>query len=311
MPFLVALCANRSAAQTSKKAPLADVTAEAQRGLDLASRGHCQEALPILRKAIAHLSEKKARYDTALAIAQCGMSVDQEDAAVEALVILRREFPHDPKVLYTATHFYSELASRAAQELAATAPTSAEAMELDAEARESQGKWDEAAAEYRKILEKYPHQPGIHYRLGRIDLSETPTPETAEEAKKEFEAELKVDPDSASTEFMLGDLARQAEQWDDAIKHFSRASQLDVGFSEAYLGLGMALNAAGKNSDAVAPLEKYVKMEPDDPAGHYQLAIAYARTGRKQDADRELALQRKAQQAQQAAPHPRSPDSQQ
>lgn len=296
--------------QAPKKSGPADPAAAAQRGMELASRGHCNEALPLLRKSIAHVTGKEARYDTALAMAQCGMSVDQEDAAVEGLAILRREFPHDPRVLYTATHFYSELASRAAQELAATAPASAEALELDAEARESQGKWDEAAAEYRKILEKYPNQPGIHYRLGRILLSEPTTPQTAEEAKKEFEAELRVDPDAASAEFMLGDLARQSEQWDEAIRHFSRAEQLDAGFSEAYLGLGMALNAAGKNADAVAPLERYVKTEPDDPAGHYQLALAYARVGRKQDADRELALQRKAQEAQRAAPHPQNPDSQ-
>jgi hypothetical protein len=35
-------------------------------------------------------------------------------------------------------------------------------------------------------------------------------------------------------------------------------------------------------------------MQPDDPAGHYQLATAYARTGRKQDAAREMELQQKA-----------------
>jgi predicted Zn-dependent protease len=33
-------------------------------------------------------------------------------------------------------------------------------------------------------------------------------------------------------------------------------------------------------------------MEPSDPAGYYQLATAYARTGNKPEADRLLALQR-------------------
>ncbi|MGH9757596.1 MAG: hypothetical protein ACRD4M_07645 [Candidatus Acidiferrales bacterium] len=37
-----------------------------------------------------------------------------------------------------------------------------------------------------------------------------------------------------------------------------------------------------------------MKMQPADPAGHYQLAIAYARTGRKQDAQREVVLQQQA-----------------
>src|SRR5579859_369423 len=293
--FAVGLLANCSVAQTSKKPATYDASASAQRGLQLAEQGLCKEALPILRKAIPHIAGRKMRYDVEMATAQCGMSIYQEDAIVDALVLLRREFPRDPKVLYTATHFYSELASRAAQQLAATAPASAEAQELEAEALESHGKLDEAVAEYRRILEKYPGQPGIHYRLGRIILAEPATATTADDAKKEFEAELKIDPTAASAEFMLGDLARQAQQWDEAIDHFSRAAKLDAGFSEAYLGLGLSLNANGKNSDAIPPLEKYVKMEPEDPAGHYQLAIAYARTGRQQDAQREIALQHEAE----------------
>jgi len=292
--FALGLLANTSAAQTVKKASATDASASAEQGIQLAERGLCNQALPLLRKSLPHIAQRKLRYDVAMATAQCGMSVNEEAAVVDALVLLRREFPHDPKVLYTATHFYSELASRAAQELAATAPTSAEAQELEAEALESHGKLDQAAAEYRKILQKYPDQPGIHYRLGQLILSEPPTATTADDAKKEFEEELKIDPTAASAEFMLGDLARQAEQWADAIDHFSRAAKLDAGFSEAFLGLGMSLNAAGKNSDAVAPLERYVKMEPSDPAGHYQLAIAYARTGRQQDAERQMALQREA-----------------
>jgi len=35
-------------------------------------------------------------------------------------------------------------------------------------------------------------------------------------------------------------------------------------------------------------------MQPGDPAGHYQLATAYARTGRKADAEREMAREREA-----------------
>jgi predicted Zn-dependent protease len=63
----------------------------------------------------------------------------------------------------------------------------------------------------------------------------------------------------------------------------------------------MSLNSAGKFSEALVSLESYVKMQPGDPAGHYQLATAYARTGRKQEAEREVALQREA-----AAKNPRS-----
>ena len=44
-------------------------------------------------------------------------------------------------------------------------------------------------------------------------------------------------------------------------------------------------------AEAVAPLEKAVKLQPGNPAGHYSLATAYARTGRKEDAEQEFALQ--------------------
>jgi hypothetical protein len=36
-------------------------------------------------------------------------------------------------------------------------------------------------------------------------------------------------------------------------------------------------------------------MEAADPAGHYQLSIAYAKLGQKEDAAREMALQREAE----------------
>lgn len=246
----------------------------------------------MLKRSMPQTSDKQLEYETAMMTARCAMSLDQTETAVRALLLLNREFPHDPEVLFTTTHFYSELASRASQELAATAPNSAQAQQLEAEAFESQGNWEKATAQYQEILKQNPQAPGVHYRLGRIFLSKNQS--EPENAKKEFEQELKVDPSNASAEFMLGETARQAGQWDDAIAHFSRASQLDEGFLEAYLGLGMSLNSAQKFSEAVAPLEKYVKLEPADPAGHYQLATAYARSGRKQDAEREMTLQREA-----------------
>ena len=258
----------------------------------LAQKGHCKEALLILKKSVALPQEKQLKYRTLMATARCAMALERTEPAVEALLQLNREFPHDPDVLYTSTHFYSQLAAQASQELAANSPTAYQTEQLEAEAFESQGNWDSATAEYRKILEQNPKLPSIHYRLGRIHLSKSP-PETVE-GKAELEEELKIDPTNASAEFMLGEIARQAGDWENAIRHFSRAADLDEGFQEAYLAWGMSLNAAGKFADAIAPLKNYVKMQAADPAGHYQLATAYARTGHKEEAEREMALQQQA-----------------
>lgn len=264
----------------------------AEHAINLAAAGSCREALPALKRATSQVSAKDIKYRLLMATSRCAMSLERTETVVETLLLLNRDFPHDPEVLYLSTHFYSELASRSSQELAATAPNSAQAQQLEAEAYESHGDWERAAAEYQRILVQNPQRRGIHYQLGRIFITKAPPDE--ENAKKEFEEELKVDPNNASAEFMLGETARQEGQWEEAIARFSKATHDDVGFDEAYLALGMSLNSAGKFPEAVAPLETYVKREPADPAGHYQLATAYARTGRKAAADKELALQREA-----------------
>jgi tetratricopeptide (TPR) repeat protein len=269
-----------------------DALIVAKQGIDLAARGRCKEALPKLNHSIGQVGDKSLGYRAEMATARCAMSIEDTEMAAGALFRLRREFPGDPEVLYTTTHFFSELAMRSSQELAAMAPASSQAQQLEAEAFESQGKWDQATLQYQKILEGNPRTPGIHYRLGRIFLSKSPADEV--NANKEFEEELKIDPESAPAEFMLGESARQAGRWDEAVTRFSKVTKLDEGFLEAYLALGMSLNAAGKFSDTIAPLQKYVKLQPGDPAGHYQLGMAYVRLGRKQDADHEMQMQQEA-----------------
>ena len=293
----VVICGNPGlwlTAQVSKTpVPVESPTAVAERGISLGTKGHCKEAMPILKAVIPKIhNDKDLLHDAVMARAQCGMATDQRDVVDESLMVLRREFPGDAKVLYITTRYYSELANRTAQELLQKAPSSPEAETLVAEAFQAQGRWDDAAAQYRKILQQNPNQPGIHYQLGRILLSKPMDPTVTAEAIKEFEAELKINPISPSAEFMLGDLAWRNQKTDEAIDHFTRATQFDAGLAEAYLGLGMALNAAGKYSEAIVPLKKYTEMDPSDPAGFYQLATAYARTGNKPEADRLLAVQR-------------------
>jgi tetratricopeptide (TPR) repeat protein len=292
IPVVLALLPIATFPQASPKSTPPEASSMTHRGIDLAEKGHCREALPVLKKSAPLTPDKQVKLKAGLATVRCALSLDQVDTAVTALLWLNREFPNDPDVLYVTAHAYSDLSGRASMRLAQTAAGSFQAHELNAESLELQGKWDEAAAEYRKILEQNAHLPGIHFRIGRLILSEPETPKTAEDAKKEFEEELKIDPNNAGAEYVLGELSSQAQQWDEAIHHFSRATMLDAGFSEAELGLGSSYVSAGKFAEAIPPLEAYVRLQPGNPAGHYQLALAYSRSGRKEDAKREAALQK-------------------
>jgi len=266
---------------------------DARKALELAKTGHCKEALPLLKRTVGHIADQGLKRDAGFAGVRCAMFADQPDAAIDFLRSLNREFPHDPDVLYLSVHTYSDLSTRASAELANTAATSYQAQELNAEALEVQGKLDDAEKIYRQIIKQNPSLAGIHYRLGRVLVSKPDFgPAVAEAAKQEFEQELQIDPSNAGAEYVLGEMAKQKQQWDEAIQHFSRAAKLDAGFGDAFVGWGGSLVSVKKFAEAIAPLEAAVKLEAGNPAAHYMLAVAYARSGRKEEGDREFAIQR-------------------
>jgi len=294
LAFACGVVSTSAVAQVAAKSQAADPLAPTRQALSLAERGQCAEALPVLKRNMRKLPDKQLRYHAAFAAARCGMSVNDTAAVVDALLLLQQDFPDDPEVFYASARIFSQLADRSAQELVGRFPDSPQVGRLNAEALESKQMWKESIEAYRKILAQDPKLPRIHYRIASILLDTSSSQETLAEAKKELEAELVNDPHSAAAMFALGEIARRAGAWDEAIRCFSRASQWDVGFLEAYLALGMSFNAASRFADAIAPLERYVKGVPADPAGHYQLAQAYSRTGNKAGASRELQLQREA-----------------
>jgi len=277
----------------AQKQTATNASSNAETALRFAQTGKCGEAVPALKSALQNVRGKDLKRKVALAGVRCGMLSNQPNAAMDFLRVLNRDFPDDPEVLYVTTHIYSDLSTRAAQQLALKTPNSPQAHELNAESLEMQGKWDLAEKEYQTILQQNPRAPGIHFRLGRLLLSKpNPPPTVADDAKKEFQQELEIDPNNAGAEYVLGELARQAQQWDEAVQHFSQAAKLDAGFGDAFLGLGSTLISQKKFADAITPLEKAVKLEPQNPAAHYNLATAYVRTGRKQDADKEFEVHR-------------------
>lgn len=288
---VVAFASRSAMSQTSAKPGGANVTATAEHFATLAESGHCPEALPGLLKSVAHVTEKALQKRLAVDGVRCASLVGGSEQILAFTSILSRNSSSDPEALYILIHAYSDLSSRAAQDLARTAPSSIPALELDAEANEMQGKWDQAEKDYRKILQQNPKYPGIHFRLARIQLSKpNPGPDFRDIARKELLEELEIDPSNAGAEYILGELARQTGDLPEAIEHFSKATELDHNFADAYLGWGALLVTQKRYSEAIPPLEIAVKLQPANPLGHYNLATAYARSGRKEDAEREFAL---------------------
>ena len=89
--------------QAAKPAPLT-----AQRAIKLAQSGHCEEAVPALKRASQLGTDKTIKRAAAFAGVRCAMLINQTGAAVDFLQMLSRELPGDPEVLFLSVHTYSD-----------------------------------------------------------------------------------------------------------------------------------------------------------------------------------------------------------
>jgi tetratricopeptide (TPR) repeat protein len=263
------------------------------KAITLAEQGHCQESISALKRATTAQLPAETKKRAGIVGIRCSLALDDRDSAVDFVRSLNRQFGRDPDVLFVLVHAYSDLSTRTAQDLGRTAPQSLAAHKLNAEALEMQGKWEPAQLEYEGILEKHPDAVGIHFLLGRSLLSQpNASPENVERARQEFQKEIQIDPNNAGAHYILGELARRDEKWDEAISQFSEATKLDPSFADAYLNLGASLISVKRYEEAIPPLRVAERLQPGNPGVHYNLGVAFSRTGKKEEADKEFAIHR-------------------
>ena len=264
-----------------------------EKAISLAEQGRCQASLAALKQAMKGQVAAGTRKRVGVLGVRCSLDVDDRDSALEFIHLLNKQFAQDPDVLFVVVHAYSDLSTRTAQDLGRTAPQSLAAHKLNAEALEMQGKWEPAQLEYEGMIKTDPSALGIHFLLGRLLLSRPDAgPDAPERAKQEFLSELQLDPSNAGAEYVLGELARRDEKWDEAISRFSQAAKLNPNFAEAYLGWGLCLVTVKKYEDAIGPLRTAERLTPGNPEVHHTLATALARSGHKEEAEKEFAIHR-------------------
>ena len=289
------LCsASLVSAQTSKAVPVSRTPLSPEKAISLAEQGHCRESISGLKHAMASTVAADARKQAGVLGVRCALAVDDRDSTDEFIRLLSRQFPKDPDVLFVIVHAYSDLSTRTAQDLGRTAPQSFAAHKLNAEALEMQGKWEPAQLEYDWMIQKEPNTPGIHFLLGRLLLSRPDAgPDATERAKQEFLKEIEIDPNNAGAIYILGELDRRDQNWDEAISRYTQAVKLDPNFAEAYLGWGFCLVNLKKYEDAIPPLRTAERLMPANPEVHNSLGTALQRSGHKDEAQKEFAIHEK------------------
>jgi tetratricopeptide (TPR) repeat protein len=286
-------------AQQSKVAAAPRSGLSPEKALSLAEQGRCQASIAGLKQAMNGQVPAPTRKQAGVLGVRCSLAVDDRDSTLEFIHLLNKQFARDPDVLFVIVHAYSDLSTRTAQDLGRTAPQSIAAHKLNAEALEMQGKWEPAQLEYEGILEKDPGARGIHFLLARVLLSRPDAgPEAPERAKQELLKEIQIDPSNADAHYILAELARRDQNWDEAISRFSQAAKINANFAEAQLGLGSCLVAVKKYEEAIPPLRTAERLMPRNPEVHHTLATALARSGHKEEAEKEFAIHRSLTSAQ-------------
>jgi tetratricopeptide (TPR) repeat protein len=276
-----------------------------ERALSLAEQGHCGESISGLKHAMTIQVPAATRKQAGVVGVRCSLAVDDRASTADFIRLLNKQFANDPDVLFVIVHAYSDLSTRTAQDLGRTAPQSLAAHKLNAEALEVQGKWEPAQLEYEGMIQKDPGARGIHFLLGRLLLSRPDAgPDAVERAKQEFVKEIQIDPHNAGAHYILGELARRDENWNEAISRFSQAANLDPSFADAYLGWGFCLVSVKKYEEAIPPLRTAERLTPGNPEVHHSLATALARSGHKEEAEKEFAIHRSLS----SAPGPERPE---
>jgi tetratricopeptide (TPR) repeat protein len=257
--------------------------------LTQAATGHCDTA----REQLAAQFEKDAAPElgrlAGLALTQCQMAAGDYDAPIPVLARLRAQHPADADVLYQCARLHMKAWNDTLYEMFQKTPNSYRVNQISAEIFEIQNRYAEAAAEYRKAIEKNPAALNLHFRLGRALLLESHSADNLAQARREFEAELTLNPTDAVAEYEAGQVLLVTQEQGEAVKRFTRAVALNPNFPEALQALAKARLDAKQYSEAIVLLQNVVRLQPANESAHYSLMLAYRNAGRTEEAAREQA----------------------
>ncbi|MCU1328989.1 MAG: repeat protein, partial [Bryobacterales bacterium] len=107
-----------------------------------------------------------------------------------------------------------------------------------------------------------------------------------EEARKEFDAELALNPSDAVAEYQVAQIFATQGKKTESASRYERAVQLRPDFPEALIAVAKLRSEQKKYPEAVDLLERAVKLQPRSEVARYNLMMAYRNSGRTADAQK-------------------------
>lgn len=140
----------------------------------------------------------------------------------------------------------------------------------------SQGKLNEAIANYQKALEIQPDFVEVHHQLGEVYFQERKFPEATASCK----LALKLQPNFAPAYKTLGNILQAQSRIEEALRAYNKALEIDPEFVEALVNKGTMISKLGQSEDAIACYRNAIELKPDMAAAHWNLGNLLIQLGR-------------------------------
>ena len=142
--------------------------------------------------------------------------------------------------------------------------------------QEDIGEYAEARRKYREIQIAYPDNLEAHLGMARIELL-TGRSKQSEQILTDL---VKNHPESTAVRISIGQMYAQQERWDEAIRAFEEACEIDPENQDCRYELGVAFARMGNYDQALSNLSFSV----GESAAHYNIGYILHEQGRDADA---------------------------
>jgi tetratricopeptide (TPR) repeat protein len=268
-------------------------------GLALFKAGQTKESIPQFTDVL--LSPATSDAEAFRARLLLGMAHYAQGEYAQAVPFLRQAAAADAKNLPVRLVLaHSCLWSRQNQcvldtykEILTINPDSAEAYILAGEAMDAMHNPTGAIEQFRLAIQANPRQPNAHFGLGYLLW----TQKAYDQAARELQAELALDPDHAPSLLYLADIDVKNNRMADARPLLQRAEKADPSQSLTHLDMGIVLSESGQLEQAIRELKEAARLDPSDADAHWRLSRIYRSRGNMQAANEEFAKTRQLKQA--------------
>jgi tetratricopeptide (TPR) repeat protein len=210
-------------------------------------------------------------------------ALQQFERAADALSQVQGVTQENAEASYWLSRTYQALGAEAYAQLEDSFPNSWRTHQLRAEGYALRQDLDDALKEFQLALQLQPNEAELHEALGQLYLDN----HSDDEAQTELHRALALDPSRPHALYLLGRLYVQNRDNEKALSYLQRALRLQPDFVDASSLLGTAYVRLGQFANAVPKLEKAA---PLDHYGnvHYQLYLAYKKLGQTELAQKAL-----------------------